>query len=303
MIQQRDTINNSQRVLNTILILLVFASSSGCWVVTQFRNKFGSKPECVLGPDISKSELIHHLNQNISPLVAWKSSDVRIHTKTPGGIPLRISADMAVESPRNFRLIAKSIAGKEADIGSNDERFWFWLKRGQEKRVITVKHEDLSKAQQRMQMPFQPDWIMEAFGVIPIDESNITIENDPSGVGILQLISKQKLPTGQPVRRIIEVDTCRGYILAQSLYAENGNLIAKATLNNYKRDKESGLMMPHEIFLNWPQNKMQMKLVIGEIEVNPEDISKDVWTPPNTRQAPRFDFVGDSNHFPAIRRR
>ena len=41
----------------------------------------------------------------------------------------RADGKLALERPRNFKLELMSAADEEADIGSNDEEFWFWVQR------------------------------------------------------------------------------------------------------------------------------------------------------------------------------
>ena len=66
----------------------------------------------------------------------------------------------------------RSIRGQEADIGSNDDEFWFWVNNKQDKRVYVCSYEDVDRT--RLSAGFQPDWIVEAMGLRTVshDEAN-----------------------------------------------------------------------------------------------------------------------------------
>ena len=53
-----------------------------------------------------------------------------------------------------------------ADIGSNDERFWFWFQNKKDKSVYFCDYADLSSTS--LAVTYQPDWIVEAMGLKPI---------------------------------------------------------------------------------------------------------------------------------------
>ena len=274
-----------------LLVLVTLFTSSGCWLTSVFKSPWSRAPEHVLQPGASKADVVAHLNKNISPLMSWKSSNVHILAPGPGGIPMRLTASMAVESPKKFRLMAHSLAGNEVDFGSNSDRFWFWINRNKPRHVFTVAHEELSRAQQRILIPFQPDWLMESLGVIPIDVNNVTIQEDPSQAGIIVLDSKQVTPEGDTVHRLIQVDSRQGRIIAHSLYSAGGQLIAQATLNAYKIEEASGIALPHKIDLSLPQTGLQMTITLGQIDVNPEYIPEKIWQLPEIPNSPVFDLA------------
>ena len=97
MTQQRDVSHNYRTATVGLLMLVMLGTSSGCWVVDTFRGLVQGEPVNVLPPEISTTELVAHVNKNIHPLISWQSTDVHITTKTKWGIPMRISAEIAVE--------------------------------------------------------------------------------------------------------------------------------------------------------------------------------------------------------------
>src|SRR5262245_51798858 len=78
---------------------------------------------CVLPPDSNVQQVVQKLNSNVAPLHGWRATDVKIVPHGQGAIiGLRLSARIAVEQPRSFRLMVTALSNPEADLGSNDER-------------------------------------------------------------------------------------------------------------------------------------------------------------------------------------
>lgn len=267
----------------TFLTLLFMCVTSnfviGCqWLnnLKQPVNPFVRQPVCVFTPEATKDQIIDHVNAQASRLRSWKSSRVAIQLKQPGMFPVELNADMAVERPLNFRLRAKSVLGEEADFGSNPERFWFWIKRA-DPRVVTVAHQDLAFAQQQLPIPFEPQWVMEAFGVTTIDPSQYEME--PARENRVNLISHQVSASGQPVMKVIVFDLCSGYVVEHSLYDASSQLIARATLGKHV-ETDNGVVIPYRLTLEWPQAGVNMKLNLLNAEINPDYTPETVWQLP-----------------------
>lgn len=259
---------------------------SGCVPHWTFqKNQFAPPPPV----NASKDDLIRHLNANISKLYAWRSTSVQIRARS--GLPMQLSAVIAVETPRNFRLRVSSIGGDEADFGSNQDHFWFWMRRNEPRHVYMARHEDLARCQHRLQIPFQPDWLMEVLGVIPLDPAQFTMEQTDGRSGTVSLISENLSPTGQPVKRVVLVDAPRGLVLGHHLYDARGALIAKATLRNHRYHPEHQMTMAHCIDLDWPQAGMAMTMTIGrDVEVNPQGLPSQTWQMPEMPGYPMFNL-------------
>ncbi|MBD3676099.1 MAG: hypothetical protein HUJ26_21530 [Planctomycetaceae bacterium] len=262
--------------------LMVLAGSmilTGCqWAqLVKPHNPFASPPPCVFAPDVSKEEIIAHLNANASRLTSWRSTKVGIHLKQKGSIPVDLTAQMAVESPRNFRLRASSLLGEEADFGSNQERFWFWIRRSPQPYVITAAHEDMETAQRQLPIPFNPEWVMEAFGVVMIDPSQYTLERLSDNR--VSLMSNEVSPSGQTMIKSIGVDLCTGKIVEHALYDARGTLVARAQIGNHTTTSD-GISIPHRVVLEWPQAGTTMKMGMLDVEVNPSYTPESMWQVP-----------------------
>ncbi len=262
---------------------------AGCNTTGGRWNPFAGTTPPVLLPTASKDEIVAHLNRNIQSCTAWWCHDVKVHVS---GIPLPLSATIAVESPRNFRMVVSAIAGDEADFGSNGERMWFWMRRMPKERlyVYTCSHEDLPAAQERLPLPFQPDWLMEVLGVVPFDGAAFELHPDPTDAGLVRLVSETRTPDGRTAVRFVTVDTHKGAVTAQTLRDADGRLIAEAKLSDFRTDPKTGVTLPHFVEVEWPEAQSRMRLEIGNIEVNPQTVPKAVWEMKQVADCPTYDL-------------
>ncbi len=286
------TLSFSRRPLRTPVNLLVLCLASvclpGCVFDKFFAPETGIKP---IEQPLSQQALIEHLNQNIRDLHSWSCTDASISTRPSKYLPMKLtlSAQVAVEREKNFRLRARSPFGDEADFGSNNERFWFWMRRNKPSYVFTARHEDMAAVGKRLEIPFHPAWIMEALGVVPLDPNSIFVQQQGAEPNTVLLISEEVSPSKQAVRREIVVDTRLGVILAHRLFDANGQKLAEARLRRHRREP-SGIVMPHVIELDWPQHEMAMTMELSNIEINPSDLPEQTWQLPVIRESPRFDM-------------
>lgn len=252
-------------------------------------------PECVLPPNATYTQIINHLNSQTAGVYGWQSPNVRIKARQKGGIPISLNAMLAAEQPKRFRLLAKSPLGAEVDFGSNNERFWFWAKRSDQKRVFTIRHDQYQSMGSQLNIPFEPDWILEALRIIPINEQELEIRKEGQNSPNIKLISDRLLPNGKLVQKIIVVNLCTGNIIEQSLFDSQGQRLATATLGEYRVCTNSNAVLPHVIKLDWPQAGVVLTMTMANIEVNPASVPPEVWGLP---QYPGYPVMDLGANFP-----
>lgn len=255
--------------------------------------QIGAK-KCELPPNVSDADLISHLNRNIDQIGSWRCMAVNISPQSNFMIAPSLSANMAVERPRNFRLQASAGPMDMVDLGSNSDRFWFWIRNNEDPGLFTARHDQLQFAQEQMPIPFEPDWLIDALGVIPLDESEIQVDKHPTDPKRVFFRRQRTTPDGQPVQLVSMVDNCQGVILEHSLIDQQDNIIAVALMNEYSRDGKTGVVLPHQVELTWPQAKMGLKLRMGAIEVNPPAISEKLFALPQIANCPTYDLGGET---------
>src|SRR5207245_11303738 len=155
----------------------------------------------------------HKIHTSDQLFTVHNKNDRQIQTMTCNPIELditqeiqqfHISGKLACQRPRYFRMQADVVARTEADIGSNDQEFWYWIKRG-DPYLIHCSYQDLANGV-RIPFPFQPDWVMEALGMSEYETDPAAYRVLPSGRTI-QLVQSTRNLQGQPVRKLTEVNS------------------------------------------------------------------------------------------------
>src|SRR5580704_4882354 len=284
----RSHISRRGRTKLAFCASLAVLASAGCAMTMPFaRSEYGSR----LSENAGIEEVVQRVNANIERLQAWRSSDLRI---SGGSLPVHLTGHVAVERPRNFRLTAGALGmTEEADFGSNSEWFWFWVHRGQPPYVFRARHDDMQYSEAlRKAIPFQPDWLIEALGVVPIDAKQVSRIEPGEDRQTVNLIFDLLSPSNQPVQKIIRVDLRHSVVLGHYLYDANRRLIAKADLGKF--EVQEGIIMPHLISLEWPQpgqQSLQISLELGQIEINPHSMASRMFEVPKKEPTyPSYDI-------------
>ena len=244
------------RICCCIAVCAIVGALTGCAFNGNFMALLSpDRPQpCVLPPDSTIHQVVQHLNTNIAPLRSWRSTDVKIVPHGQGAIiGMRLSARIAVEQPRNFRLMVTALSNPEADLGSNDERSWFWMRRGPP-NIITVRHTDIGRVRS---LPFDPQWLTEVLGVVSYNENELKMDPPKEERGPIRLIADHQMSDGRRVRHTIVVDSGRGHIDAHELYDSSNQLIARADLSDYRAETALGIELAHQIKINWPRRRLR----------------------------------------------
>src|SRR5262249_16893173 len=117
-----------------------------------------------------------------------------------------VNGRLAMERPRSFKLLLKSHVAEEADIGSNEDEFWFWNRRNEEKAVYVCHYSEAGDSP--LPGSLQPDWIVEALGlreIPPQDEKRIIVRRGQQP-GTLVLTDKRTSPLGETTYKVTVVD-------------------------------------------------------------------------------------------------
>jgi hypothetical protein len=238
-------------------------------------DPFARQP-CVLPPEATVEQIVAHLNQNVDRLHGWRASGVGIRAN---GFPLH--GELAVQKGRRLRLRVNSPLALEVDLGSNEEIFWFWARQNKQPHVYYARHEDADVAVQQLNLPFEPQWLMEAFGMESYDPAQLRLQPGLQP-GTVQLVSDHILDNGWQVRRIVVVDLCHGLVREHTLWdsSRNGKIIASAHLSEHFIDPQSGVVLPRRMELDWPQAEMRLTMELGAIQVNPTGLSEHLWEMP-----------------------
>ncbi len=218
----------------------------------------------------SKESIIAYLNDNAQRVQSVRCKEVDVIAKQ-GMQSVGLRANMVCSKPRGFRLLV-NVAGKsEADIGSNDQEFWFWIARDESKRLYHCSYDDLGKRPVPMPFPFQPEWITEAMGIAPCgppEKYELVVKG-----ATLELVEQGVSTQGQPVRKVTVIQRAPAHgtqpqVTAHLLQDAQGKEIVSALISEVQIDRTTGAIIPRKVRLVCPAEKMEMQLKLDEVVVN-----------------------------------
>jgi hypothetical protein len=164
-------------------IFLVLASiaplAAGCkWIDERKTNPQGRRSTDKI-PEVSADQLVNFLNDRADRLKSIEYADTRMRVS---GKNLKVAAtlegSLAVAQPRYFRMVSSHrIADAKVDMGSNSQEFWVYVASPGEDQPLYVfaSHADFETGKARMPggIPFEPDWVMQALGMIVYPSTNV----------------------------------------------------------------------------------------------------------------------------------
>ena len=270
-----------------VLVLLALAAGVGCSAGTSGNLARPNPP--LTKETLKKTQIIAQHNKNAATIQSLRA-DPRIEF-TGGGQQGKLSAHMAMERPKDFRLEMAVHGRPQADIGSNDQGFWFWVS-DKDKAIYVCDYEHINSSPLAVTM--QPDWILEAMGLREItDREAATISAkaaDKPGQMILTQLRKDS--NGKMVTKETLVNESNGEIIEHRLYAgAKEELLARATISQYQyvemlpTDADpsgSKVAIPSKFKLEWLVEKFSLDITMGKPTVNPKfkDLRAELFTEP-----------------------
>ncbi len=228
-----------------VATLATLAGAGGCHAINSFRPTPNNVPVVFeTAPDAQR--LVQAINANTAE-VRQLSCD--IHIRMDGVPPL--SGSLIVEKPRRMRLMAGLIGISEmgVDVGSNDDEFWIWNKAavaGQVPAIYFAKHAEFAQSALRQMIPFEPQWIIDALGLmsLPTDGSIQGPLTRADGRYELRLETPTSLGL---VTKILVVDPKTGLVQQQSIYDSQLKLIAYANAIQHQYFEAYHASLPRRI--------------------------------------------------------
>ena len=258
------------------LALAVALSSMGCRTAeTGSLSLFPRGPLNQNTLDLDQFIDQHNRNaESIQSLVAKPSIKVvrRLHTQ------FHLDGRMAMERPRNFRLELTAVNKTQADIGSNDEEFWFWV--ATDNALYWCNYADLDSSS--LAMTYQPDWILEAMGlktISPIEAEQIQVRKGPLADTTALVFPVSRNGT-ESYRRWLIVSNRELRIKQLRIYSAKDPtvMIAQADPSQYKdfpitledsNTSKKTCYLPENLVLEWKRDQaMKLEVQMLEVELN-----------------------------------
>jgi hypothetical protein len=254
---------------------------------------------------LTPDKIVAALNANAQRVQTLQCQDVDM-TCTQGIQSFNLQALMVCQKPRNFRLNAKLMNNLIVDMGSNGQEFWWWISKADPPYLFHCSYDDFARSRGRIQLPFQPDWVIEALGMMEYDPRK-PYQLKQNGTK-LELVEQSISPQGKPVQKVTLLNRSGNQIqvTAHILKDERGNEICSAIVSQVQTDAVSGVILPKIVELKWPAEKVRMKMVLADIHVNgslPQGQVAALFTRPNLQNVTSVDLAQGTTANPGPVRR
>jgi hypothetical protein len=280
--------------MRPVLLLSAIVAATAVAGCRAFQYQLPSMARQTISPEATAGDVVALVNRNVTGqaerggLISWSASDVKF---SMAPMPMPVPGTIVVEAPRNFRMRVSNplSGGDELDVGSNADEFWIWQKDMNPPYLLTAHHEDMPLALQHFRVPFQPDWIMEVLGVVPVEPEGYELHPSPQK-GYVELVANRQSPTGAPLRKVIRVSSRDGTVMAHQLWGQDGQLVAEAELEQYRADPVTKIVMPGVVRIRWPAADLNLKMSLGRVDVNPVHLNDMYWQVPQKNGFRRLDM-------------
>ena len=197
------------------------------------------------------------------------------------GVP-RLSAQVACEPPRRFRLRAQTaITGGELDIGSNDELFWLWIRRHEPPVTLYCRHDDYGRSSARKLIPLRAEWMPELLGLVTFEPGDRHDGPFPLADGRLEVRTVLAGPDGAMAKSTI-LDGTTGLVLEQHLFTAGGERLASVRTTQHRVDPPSGAALPRRVEVSWPASGVEFQLELSTVTTNmPPSDPGQLWQMPS----------------------
>jgi hypothetical protein len=237
-------------------------------------------------------DVIFVVNANTQRVQRLQTENATVRVE---GIPA-LRANLAYEQPHNFRLLAQlsQFTGRELDIGSNADLFWFWIRRDSQPSVYYARHAAFAGSPARDLIPIEPHRLIDTLGLIYLDPAGQHHGPVARATNQLEITSRIPSPRGD-MTRVLLIDARYGWAAQQHLYDANGQLLLSARADRQRYYRDEAVTLPHHIEVSlMPGQPSQIAL---EVDVGSYAINRrvtdggELWAMPQIEGYPAVDIA------------
>ena len=247
-------------------VVAITVASSGATCPQVLRGyQVGTMPlPRALPPQASLDQIIANVHDNTQRVRSYMAPQAVLVVP---GVP-RLSAQVACEPPRRFRLRAQtSVTGSELDIGSNDDLFWLWIRRHEPPVMLFCRHDQYAQSSARRLLPIRADWMPELLGLVSFDPADRHEGPFPLADGRLEIRSRIASPDGELLKSTL-VDATTGLVQEQHLFTQSGERLASVRTTQHRVDPTSGATLPRQVDVSWPASGVNFQLELKAVTTN-----------------------------------
>ena len=99
-------------------------------------------------------------------------------------------------------MVGEVLGKREVDLGSNDQEFWYWIRRSDPPYQVYCSYQALSEGKvTQLPFPFQPDWVLETLGMGNYGPaSRYKLETEQERFKLVEVV---RGPQGRDVKKVI----------------------------------------------------------------------------------------------------
>jgi hypothetical protein len=263
-----------------VLLAIAALGLVGCAALNRSTLAPKSRPVADRALDIDQFVAEHNRNAElVQSLEARPTIAVRAKART-----VQADGKMGMMRPQSFKLEVAHMGQKKADIGSNDEEFWFWVQNEEDRSIYWCNYNDLGSS--ALSVTYQPDWIMEALGLKPItqEEADAIRVEKTDNPNLSAVVFPPAKTRGESYQRMMIVSNYTRKVTAYRICAADRSrtVLAEAVIPRYKDfdlDKsESGAFqscyLPESLKLEWKKDQLTLDVALKDVTVNRFDSSR-----------------------------
>jgi hypothetical protein len=275
-----------------LVLMTVLLCASGASCPTLRQPLASPAPTLFAGPP-TQQEVIAAINATSGQIRQLQTDSATLSVQ---GMPT-LRASLAAGPPRNFRLRASFIGvGEVLDLGSNDQVFWAMVDAPQlmsevPRAVYYARHDQYLHSAARQVLPIQPQWLVEAFGLIQLDPAGRHEGPYQRGPGELEIRTRTPSPEGD-VTKILVLHDRFGWIQQQHWYDARGTLMASVFASQHQYEPALGISLPHaiEVRLPPPAHSLQIRVETYSVNQTYSDPAQ-LWAMPAFQGYPLIDLA------------
>jgi hypothetical protein len=227
---------------------------------------------------ITVERMVKYLNAQAERVDSIEARDITVTAKSQGNSPPTLDGTLLVQKPRYFKVTGKFLGSQEMLLGSNQERFWFYVPRMQD-ALMHCSYTDFEKGRVELPFPFDPDWVLEALGMAQIPEDATRKVEFDDKTRTVRLIEDATLH-GQRVKKVtvcytVTTDRNVPQVKSRIVYNEQGRVICMATTKSVTRIPVKArdgstvyATVPQVVKLEWPALETELVLDLGKVKIN-----------------------------------
>lgn len=217
--------------------------------------------------DSKITDIVDLINQKNKKITSAYTNDMPIRVSN-SGIAFKLNGELAFYKEKKFRLkISHKITGKEMDLGSNNNIFWFWSRRINPPALYFSKHENLSNT--NLKSALNPILMIESLNLSEIKIDGIKsckkTENE------IVIWENRQSPSGEILKLRTFINAEKYEILEKNLLDQLDNKIVTTI---YKQNK---------IYFQYHEENAWMEWDVKNLQLN-KNIPETYWEMPNMTQ-------------------